>query len=69
MEVLNENKFISDRLRQAATLLEQQGANRFRVAAYRNAADTVDSLDRSLTVLVHTEGLSALTSLPALARN
>jgi len=33
MESSKENKIIADRLREVATLLEQQGANRFRVAA------------------------------------
>ena len=39
------NGWIAERLRQAATLLAAQGANPFRVSAYRRAADAIESLD------------------------
>jgi hypothetical protein len=39
-----QNQFIADRLRETANLQAQEGANRFRVAAYRGAAETVESL-------------------------
>jgi DNA polymerase/3'-5' exonuclease PolX len=35
-------------LREAADVLEQQGANPFRVGAYRRAQETVAQLDRGL---------------------
>ena len=38
------NQQIADMLRQAAALLEQQGANSFRVSAYSGAADTIAGL-------------------------
>jgi DNA polymerase (family X) len=61
-----QNKYIADRLREAATLLEQQGANRFRVNAYRKAAGTIESLENDVSIIVTTEGLRGLTSLPAI---
>jgi putative hydrolase len=59
-----ENQRIADRLREVSDLLEQQGANRFRVAAYRRAADTVVHLDRELRQVVAEEGLAGLVALP-----
>jgi putative hydrolase len=64
MEISNENKIIAERLREAASLLEQQQANRFRVAAYRKAADTIESLLRDVSFIFRTEGFQGLTSLP-----
>lgn len=64
METLKHNRFIADRLREAATLLEQQGANRYRVAAYRNAGGTIESLSQDVTLLFRTDGFPGLTSLP-----
>lgn len=57
---------IADRLREAATLLEQQGANPFRVGAYRRAADTLATLSRDLRELVASEGVDGLTALPGI---
>jgi putative hydrolase len=62
------NRFIAERLREAAGLLEQQGANRFRVIAYRRAAATVESLPEEVRSLIQTEGLQGLTSLPGIGR-
>jgi putative hydrolase len=58
------NQIISERLREAADLLEQQGANPFRVRAYRNAATTVASLDRDIAQLAVEGGMAALVALP-----
>jgi putative hydrolase len=66
MDSSKENKMIADRLREAAALLEQQGANRFRVAAYRKAADTVESLRLDMGLLLRTEGFQGLTALPGI---
>ena len=46
------NQPISDRFSEAADLLEQQGANPFRVRAYREAAQTVASLPEDLRVSI-----------------
>lgn len=61
-----ENKIIAERLREAATLLEQQEANRFRVAAYRRAADTIESLPQRVGLVLRTEGFQGLTALPGI---
>jgi len=53
-----------ERLREAAALLEHQEANRFQVAAYRNAADTVESLAQDVSLIFRTEGFQGLTALP-----
>jgi hypothetical protein len=66
METLKPNRFIADRLREAAALLEQQGANRYRVAAYTKAADTIDALAQDVTVLFRADGFPGLTSLPGI---
>lgn len=60
------NQFVADRLREAADLLEQQGANPFRVRAYRQAADTVAGLDRELRDILEREGIEGLDALPAI---
>ena len=62
------NKVIAERLQEAAGLLERQGANRFRVNAYRRAAATIESLPEEVSLLIQTEGLQGLTSLPGIGR-
>jgi len=61
-----QNQFIADRLRETASLLEQQGANRFRVAAYRKAAGTVESLTQNVVSILEMEGFDGLMSLPGI---
>ncbi len=61
-----QNQFIAGRLREKATLLEQQGANRFRVAAYRKTAETVESLPRDVVNILETEVFDGLTGLPGI---
>lgn len=56
----NDNRLIAERLQEAAALLEQQNANRFRVAAYRRAADTLQSCPRSVSVIFSSGGLEGL---------
>lgn len=58
------NRRIAAALREMANLLELQGANPFRVAAYRRAAGTVESLERELAEIVACEGFDGLTALP-----
>lgn len=60
------NSTIADRLREMADLLELQGANPFRVEAYRRAADTVRGLDRDVSDLLREEGPAGLTALPGI---
>jgi len=58
------NESIADRLREVADLLAQQGANPFRVRAYRRAADFTADLDRNVADIVAEEGRAGLTALP-----
>jgi len=58
------NAMVADRLRELANLLEQQDAGRFRVAAYRRAADTVDTLPNDLADILKAEGVAGLIAIP-----
>lgn len=60
------NAHVAARLEEAADLLELQEANQFRVQAYRNAAQTIRALQRSVTDVLHEEGLEGLDRLPAI---
>jgi putative hydrolase len=60
------NKLIAERIGEAASLLEEQGANRYRVNAYRRAAETVESLSQSVALILRSEGLQGLTALPGI---
>lgn len=60
------NQRVASRLREAADLLQQQGANPFRVNAYRRAADTVAELEEDLRDLVEREGDEGLIALPGI---
>jgi putative hydrolase len=63
------NREIVARLREAADLLEQQGANPFRVNAYRIAARTVAGLPEEAAVLFARKGLAGLIALPGIGRS
>ena len=62
------NAAIADRFREAANILEEQGANPFRVGAYRRAADTVMALDEDIAVLLDRGGTEGLVKLPGIGR-
>jgi predicted flap endonuclease-1-like 5' DNA nuclease len=61
-----ENLRIGSRLDEVAALLETQGANPFRVDAWRKAAQTVRGLDRPVSELLRAEGLDGLDRLPGI---
>jgi hypothetical protein len=63
------NARIARMLREAAGLLHQQGANPFRVSAYRRAADTVDSLPEDIGALAEREGFDGLVALHGIGRS
>lgn len=63
------NQQIADKLREAAALLAQQGANPFRVQAYRRAADTLVRLPVGVRDLFAQEGLEGLLALPGIGRS
>ncbi|MEK6604891.1 MAG: helix-hairpin-helix domain-containing protein, partial [Nitrospirota bacterium] len=66
-EILNVE--IAQRLREVAALLQEQGANPFRVQAYRHAADTVQRLDRPAAEIVRAEGPEGLRKLPGIGES
>ncbi len=61
-----ENAAIVERLTELGDLLEIQGANPFRVRAYRNAVRTIQGLTRPLTDMVGEE--EDLTALPGIGK-
>lgn len=63
------NQDVAAGLREAADLLEQQGANPFRVNAYRIAARTVAELPEDVAALFDREGLDGLIALPGIGRS
>ncbi|MFQ5958322.1 MAG: helix-hairpin-helix domain-containing protein [Alphaproteobacteria bacterium] len=63
------NQQVADRLREAADVLALQGANPFRVSAYRKASDTVSRLDRDLRDIADKEGFEGLVALPGVGRS
>jgi hypothetical protein len=63
-----DNQLCADRLREAADLLEAQGANVFRVAAYRKAADTLVGLDEEVGQILARDGRTGLEQLPGIGR-
>jgi len=63
-----ENAQIADLLRETAQLLEAQGANPFRVNAYRNAATEIARMPGSLRALFDEQGTAGLDALPRIGR-
>lgn len=61
---LADNPSIAQALREMAALLDAQGDNAYRVAAYRRAADMVAHLPRSLRDIHRDEGEAGLDALP-----
>lgn len=62
------NRKIAEKLDEMAELLEAQGANPFRVRAYRRAANALGELDRDLEEIAATEGIDGLTALPTVGK-
>jgi hypothetical protein len=58
------NQQVASRLEEVAQILEEQGANRFRVGAYRRAAETLRDLARPVREILEQGGLEALEELP-----
>ncbi len=58
------NAQVARRLEEVAQLLEEQGANVFRVHAYRRGAETVGRLARPVNEILEQEGLEGLRCLP-----
>ena len=60
------NEQLAQTLEEVAGRLEAQGANPFRVAAYRRGAATVRGLDRPVEHILDDEGTDGLERLPAI---
>jgi DNA polymerase (family X) len=63
------NATIAARLDEVALLLEHQEANPFRVAAYRQAANTLRDLPKPVNEIIEEEGLEGLEKLPGIGPN
>lgn len=66
LERSDENQQIAAQLRETSDLLRSQGANPFRVGAYRRAADTIAQLDRPLREVFDAKGRAGLQALPGI---
>ncbi|MGB5440616.1 MAG: helix-hairpin-helix domain-containing protein, partial [Gammaproteobacteria bacterium] len=62
------NQQIAMKLAQAADLLEQQGANPFRVSAYRRAGETVSRLAQDIGEISASKGSAGLIALPNIGK-
>lgn len=62
------NRQIAEKLDEMAELLEAQGANPFRVRAYRQAATAMGGLERDLQAIVRSEGMDGLVALPTIGK-
>ncbi|MEQ8966078.1 MAG: helix-hairpin-helix domain-containing protein [Azospirillaceae bacterium] len=63
------NRRIADRLDEAARLLSEQGANPFRVSAYRRAAETLRHETEDAAALLEAGGPERLEALPGIGRS
>lgn len=61
-----ENRFLADKLRLMADLLEQQAASVFRVRAYRDAADYISNLPHPIRQIYERGGRRGLDDLPTI---
>jgi Holliday junction resolvasome RuvABC DNA-binding subunit len=66
-EILNVE--IAQRLAEVAQLLLEQGANPFRIRAYRHAAETLRSLGKPVTQILRDEGVEGLRALPGIGES
>lgn len=60
------NGFVAARLEEAAELLSRQGANEFRVRAYRRGAETLRDMTPPVAQVFAESGLDGLTRLPGI---
>lgn len=60
------NQDIADKLLEIATLLKEQGANPYRVSAYRNAASVISNLPQPVSQIVERKDFQGLVALPGI---
>ena len=65
---MRENQQIADKLREMAALLDAQGANPFRAAAYSKAADLIARLTQPLRDTFDAKGVAGLDALPQVGK-
>ncbi len=65
---MSDNQTIAERLREMAGLLEAQGANPFRAAAYRKAADSVAGLREDVGDILEARGSEGLEAIPGVGK-
>jgi hypothetical protein len=65
---LRFNAEMARQFRLAESLLEAQGADPYRLLAYRHGADELDSLTESAEDIYRRDGLAGLIALPAIGR-
>jgi len=63
------NAAVAGRLAEVARILEEHGANRFRVAAYQRAAATLRGLARPVDELLRQDGVEGLQQLPGIGES
>jgi DNA polymerase/3'-5' exonuclease PolX len=68
-EALLVNDVVARRLEEVARLLEAQGADAFRVRAWRSGASRVRQLDRSAEAILREEGIAGLERFPDIGRS
>lgn len=61
-----QNSDIAQKLREVALLLEEQGTNRFRIQAYRTAAERMERLEISVSEIIERRGTDGLQALPGI---
>ena len=64
LDFAEPNSQIAEKLRQAADILAAQGADVFRIAAYRRAANSLRALDSDLSIMAERGGRAALEAIP-----
>jgi DNA polymerase (family X) len=64
-----QNAEIARRLEEVAWLLNEQGANPYRVQAYRHAAEILRRLDRPVAEILQQEGVEGLRRLPGIGES
>ena len=64
----SDNQTIAERLREMAELIEAQGANPFRVGAYRKAGDSIAGLGEDVRDLFEEQGSAGLEAIPGVGK-
>jgi hypothetical protein len=65
----SENQVLAGLMSEIATLLANQGASKFRVNAYQNAAQTLRELRKPAGDILDDQGIAGLVALPAIGRS